>query len=90
MKKVEITGPAEEVVDRLIASGRCEDANQVVEISLRLLDKEEMERQAKLEALREGVLEGIADVEAGRVAPMDMEAIKQEARRRFEQQHHSA
>ena len=35
MKKVEISGSGERVIDRLVDSGRCQDANQVVAISLR-------------------------------------------------------
>ena len=78
MKKVEISGASEAVVDRLIASGRCDDVNQVVEISLRLLDREEMEREEKLAFLRKGIAEGMEDVKAGRVEPLDMEAIIRE------------
>ncbi len=73
MKTVEISASGAELIDRLIASGTCEDASQAVEISLRLLDD-------KLQRLREDVALGMKDVREGRVAPLDMEAIIRKAK----------
>ena len=73
MRLVEISAIGAELIDRLIASGTCENATQAVEISLRLLDME-------LERLRDDVVPGMEDIHRGRVEPLDMEAIKKKAR----------
>ena len=83
MKKVEISGPGEKVVDRMVASGRCESANEVVDISLRLLEKHE----EKLQALRDDINVAMDEIHGGNVAPLDMEAVKKKARERHERQH---
>lgn len=82
MKNVQISAQGEEVVNRLLESGRCSTADEVVEVSLQLLDKQE----EKLKALRADLQLGMSDIRNGDVAPLDMETIKKAARERFEQQ----
>ena len=47
------------------------------------------QRDAKLDALREAIAIGMADVYAGRVAPLDMEEVIHKAREQFKRNHPS-
>jgi putative addiction module CopG family antidote len=79
MTKVDISTAGEEVINRLVDSGRCESANQAVDISLRLLDRQE----ALLESLRQDIAAGMEEVYGKHTAPLDMEAIIKESEERF-------
>ncbi len=87
MTRVEISGPGEDVIERMLASGHCKDAKQAVELSLRLLDEHLGHKRQKL---RRDLADAMTDVHEGRVAPLDMAAIKREARVRHEQESPSA
>jgi antitoxin ParD1/3/4 len=56
-----------------IASGRYANAADVIRSGLRLLE----EREARVEALRNGLIEG---EESGVAGPLDMDRVKREAR----------
>lgn len=58
-------GKLEEVVDRLVASGRYNSKSEVLREGVRLVE----EREKRLEALDQALAKGLADVEAGRVRP---------------------
>jgi len=60
-------------INAQIQNGRYGSASEVVRASLRLLE----EREQKLEALRQALIEG---EESGDDGELDMEAIKREAR----------
>ncbi|MBK1633171.1 addiction module antitoxin [Thiohalocapsa halophila] len=60
----------------LVESGRYASVSEVLRESLRLL--EEREATSKLEALRQALIEG---EDSGPAGPLDMEAIKQRARK---------
>lgn len=75
MRKVEISSSGERVIERFVSSGRCQSADQVIDISLRLLEKQESLR----DSLRQDIALGMEEVYGGRTASMDMEAIIQEA-----------
>ena len=77
MKTVEVSGEGEAVIDRLISSGVCKDAGEVVRISLRLLDDT---REEKLERLREDISAGVAAAKKGQVAPSNVEEAKKKYR----------
>ena len=64
-------------VRRLVASGRYASASEVIRDGLRLLDERESLREAKLAALRRDIDEGLA---SGPSEPLDMNAVKAEAR----------
>jgi antitoxin ParD1/3/4 len=53
-------------VEQLVASGRYQNASEVLREGLRLVQAREAEQAAKLVALREAVAVGISDIEAGR------------------------
>ncbi|EFH13746.1 type II toxin-antitoxin system ParD family antitoxin [Teichococcus cervicalis] len=69
----------EAFVQRLLASGRYSSASEVMRDGLRLLE-ERQRQQDSLEHLQRAWQEGIASGEAG---PLDIEAVKQEARARM-------
>lgn len=71
-------GKLEEVVDRLVASGRYNSKSEVLREGVRLVE----EREKRLEALDAALARGMADVEAGRVKPA--EAVFDELRQRYQ------
>ena len=54
------------LVERLVSSGRYQNASEVLRDGIRLLERREAEEQARLQALRQAVQVGIADIEAER------------------------
>lgn len=70
----------ERFVRDLVASGRYASASEVVRDGLRLVEEREQVRAAKLDALRRDIREGL---DSGAPEPLDMAAIKAEARRRM-------
>ena len=71
-------GKLEEVVDRLVASGRYNSKSEVLREGVRLVE----EREKRLEALDAALARGMADVEAGRVKPA--EEVFDELRQRYQ------
>ena len=65
-RNVVLTEHQAEVVEKLVASGRYQNASEVLREGLRLVENREAEDKARLKALREAARVGIADVEAGR------------------------
>lgn len=66
-RNVVLTQQQEEMIERLIACGRYQNASEVLRDGLRLVEARDAEMQARLDALRDAARVGIADVEAGRV-----------------------
>jgi antitoxin ParD1/3/4 len=60
-------GNLEEVVERLVASGRYHSKSEVIREGIRLVE----EREKRLEALYAALDEGVKDIEEGRVYPAD-------------------
>ena len=54
-----------------VASGRYNNASEVVRAGLRLLESEEELRKRKLAELDATLAEGLADIDAGRVVPLE-------------------
>ncbi|MFI4988816.1 MAG: type II toxin-antitoxin system ParD family antitoxin [Alphaproteobacteria bacterium] len=65
-RNVVLTDRQTDMIDRLIVSGRYQNASEVLREGLRLLEQRDAEDRAKLKALREAVRIGIDDFAAGR------------------------
>jgi antitoxin ParD1/3/4 len=65
-RNVVLTDRQAALVDRLVKSGRYQNASEVLREGLRLVERREAEDEARLLALREAAGVGIADIEAGR------------------------
>ena len=65
-RNVVLTDHQTDLVERLVASGRYQNASEVLREGLRLLEGREAEEKVRLRALREAARIGIADIEGGR------------------------
>jgi antitoxin ParD1/3/4 len=65
-RNVVITDHQADLVDRLVKSGRYQNASEVLRDGLRLVEMHEAEDRARLKALREAARVGIEDLEEGR------------------------
>lgn len=65
-KNVVLTQHQHELVQALVASGRYQNASEVLRDGLRLLEREDRERTVKLSALREASQHGWSDLASGR------------------------
>lgn len=81
---ISLTPQLEELVKAKVRSGRYHSSSEVVRDALRLLEDHDRLREMRLEDLRKEVALGLADVEAGRVGPLDMDELRAKARARFE------
>lgn len=65
-RNVVLTDHHEEVIDRLVKSGRYQNASEVMREGLRMIERREEQEAAKLKALREAAKIGFADLNEGR------------------------
>jgi antitoxin ParD1/3/4 len=65
-RNVVLTDYQAELVEQLVASGRYQNASEVLRDGLRLVETREAEDKARLKALRDAARIGIADMGAGR------------------------
>ena len=66
-RNVVLTDYQAELIERLVTSGRYQNASEVLRAGWRMVENEEAEARIRLKALRDAARIGIADVEAGRV-----------------------
>lgn len=64
-----------------VASGMYGSASEVIREALRLFENYHSVQQTQLAALRADIAQGVADMQAGKVGPVDMADIKAEGRR---------
>jgi len=69
-----------------VASGMYGSASEVIREALRLFEAYQTVQVASLSSLKADIAQGVADVRAGHVAPMDMTAIKEQGRTAFRAQ----
>jgi antitoxin ParD1/3/4 len=65
-RNVVLTEYQAELVERLVSSGRYQNASEVLREGLRLIERQEQEATLRLKVLREAARVGIADIDAGR------------------------
>src|SRR3546814_11235940 len=65
-RNVVITQHQSDLVDRLVATGRYQNASAVLRDGLRMVEAREADEAARLAALREAGQVGIDDIDAGR------------------------
>ena len=70
-RNVVLTEKQEKLVERLVSSGRYQNASEVLRDGLRLIESRDTEERARLLALREAARIGIADIEQGRFRAFD-------------------
>jgi antitoxin ParD1/3/4 len=73
-RNVVLTDHQAELVERLVASGRYQNASEVLREGLRLLESRDAEEKVRLKALREAVRIGVADIDAGRFRSFESRA----------------
>jgi antitoxin ParD1/3/4 len=66
-RNVVITDHQAALIERLVASGRYQNASEVLREGLRLVERQEEADAARLARLRQAASEGDADIDAGRV-----------------------
>ena len=62
-RNVVLTDHQARLVERLVGSGRYQNASEVLRDGIRLVEWQEAEHEARLHALREAAAAGIADIE---------------------------
>lgn len=65
-RNVVLTEHQASLVERLVISGRYQNASEVLREGLRMVEQREAEDACRLEALRSAVQVGVADIESGR------------------------
>lgn len=70
-RNVVLTTHQASLVEELVASGRYQNASEVLREGLRLVEQREAENASRLEALRSAVRVGVADFEQGRFSTFD-------------------
>ncbi|UIK01330.1 type II toxin-antitoxin system ParD family antitoxin (plasmid) [Rhizobium leguminosarum] len=70
-RNVVLTDHHEAVIDKLVKSGRYQNASEVLRDGLRLVEQRDALDVVKLEALREAARAGFSDIEGGRFADVN-------------------
>jgi antitoxin ParD1/3/4 len=66
-RNVVLTEHQAALLDHLVKSGRYQNASEVLREGLRLVEQEQSESEARIDALREAARIGMADVDADRL-----------------------
>jgi antitoxin ParD1/3/4 len=76
-RNVVLTDYQADLIERLVASGRYQNASEVLREGLRLIEGRDADERARLQALRDAARVGIVDIEAGRFRTFEtLEALE--------------
>jgi antitoxin ParD1/3/4 len=75
-RNVVLTTHHEGVIERLVSSGRYQNASEVLREGLRLIEEREAREAAKLKLLQEAAHEGFADLDRGRYRDLQDEELE--------------
>lgn len=78
---ISLTAELEEVVDQRVRSGRYGSASEVVREALRLLEERDRLRELRFAELKRDVTAGVAELDRGASAPLDVAKIKAAGRK---------
>jgi antitoxin ParD1/3/4 len=81
---ISLTPELEQLVAEKVESGMYRSASEVVREALRLLKERDEIRRQRLEELRREIAVGLEQADRGELAPLDVDAIKAEGRRRLQ------
>jgi antitoxin ParD1/3/4 len=70
-RNVVLTEHQADLIERLVESGRYQNASEVLREGLRLVESREAEDRARLKALRDAVKVGLDDLQEGRYRSFD-------------------
>ena len=65
-RNINLTEHLDRFVARQVASGRYSNASEIVREALRLLEEQQQERKAKLDALRQAAKQGFDEIDQGK------------------------
>ncbi len=82
---ISLTPQLETYIKQKVDTGMYHSVSEVVREALRLLEDRDSVKSAKLQALRQDVTQGLSELEQGMGQPLDVEAIKAQARKRHTQ-----
>jgi antitoxin ParD1/3/4 len=71
IRNIVLTEHEEELIERLVSSGRYKNASEVLREGLRLVESRDAEERTRLRALRDAARVGVEDVDQGRVRSFD-------------------
>lgn len=73
-RNVVLTDHQTSFVERLVSTGRYQNASEVLREGLRMVEQREAENASRLEALRSAIKVGMADFEQGRYVTFESDA----------------
>ena len=74
-KNVVLTARQEELIAQLVKAGKYQNASEVLREGLRLLERQELEFEARLGAFREAAQKGWDDIDGGLYTDLDSETL---------------
>ena len=87
---VSLTPELETLISQKVATGMYHSASEVIREALRLLNEHDSLRKIQHEELRREIAVGMEDIKQGRVAPLDIDAIKAKGRKLLSQRRKAA
>ena len=76
-RNVVLTEHLDKVIDRLVKTGRYQNASEVLRDGLRMVERREAREKAKLAALKEAAAVGFRDIEEGRFRDIGEDGLEE-------------